>query len=154
MMTIQRLVGTKLIVVTLPKWLVSIAANVLYVVTARILDGEEMSRIKEATYEKCGECGATQYDKLITPQVIACEFCGRECPMDLGPERERQYLDVTVFHTVEQADHIAFCNWTCALKGLKKIKTNYFVNLPYLHYDTTIKGIRASDFWKAVREFK
>lgn len=108
-------------------------------------------KIKEATFHECPSCRSR---KRLTEEEYGCDECKKPIDYDLDVKQHRQYLQVTVFHHEGQSEHLEFCSWRCALKGLKKVKSDYFVSLPYLIYDDDQKGIRAKDFWAALKSLR
>jgi len=97
--------------------------------------------VKEAVYEKCKECGCS--GKLISDTIICCDNCKKEI--------KDNYLESTLFYNDDcKSEDLCFCSWRCWFKYMKNKKTNYFINMPYLHFDKKQKGIRAIDFWKEI----
>jgi hypothetical protein len=110
-------------------------------------------KIKEAEFHSCPTCSSR---KRVSEEEYGCDVCKKPINnRELDPKGNRMYLQAQVFSNRgnSSAEQMEFCSWKCALKGLSKVKTDYFVSMPYLHYDETQKGIRASDFWAAVRSF-
>ena len=106
-------------------------------------------KIKEATYKACQTC---DHKTRETDEEYGCDECRK--PIDYGGE-QRQYLRVNIFHHGSSpSTELHLCSWKCAMKALKKVKSDYFVSLPYLHYDERQKGIRANDFFDAIKAFK
>ena len=105
-------------------------------------------KIKEATYHTCPTCDDR---RRVTDDAYGCDECRK--PIDFGG-KQRMYLQADVFRNSKPTQGLQFCSWKCALNGLKKVKSDYFVSLPMLHYDDHQKGIRAKDFFDAVRAFK
>lgn len=101
--------------------------------------------VKNATYKTCKSCGTKH---RLTDETYGCDECRK--PIDREGE-QRQYLRVGVFKHGEETRHLEFCSWRCCAKGLRKVKTDYFVSLPFLHYDERQKGIRAQDFFALLR---
>lgn len=61
-------------------------------------------------------------------------------------------LTMTVFHKDgSAAEHMHFCSWKCCVKALRKVKTDYFISLPFLHYDGSQKGLGAQDFFALLK---
>ncbi len=87
--------------------------------------------LKEAEYERCGECRA---GRLVTDAVLGCDNC--EDAMD-GVEQTP--LEITIFNHVETGvEHdksLIFCCWASVFKFLPTIENNHFVSLPTLNYD-------------------
>ena len=106
-------------------------------------------KIKEAVYKAVKrECR-----ELVEPEVYGCDCCKKPINMGLSG-KHRAHLEATVFRNNQEAEHMHFCSWPCVLKKLPKVKTDYFISLPYLTYDgPEEKGMRAKDFFKAVKQF-
>lgn len=72
----------------------------------------------------------------VSEEVHGCDCCREEIK---EYPNEAYRLEVTVFshkdHT--EAAHLHFCSWVCVLQQLLKMKTDYFISLPYLMYDAT-----------------
>lgn len=64
------------------------------------------------------------------------------------------YLHITVFSHSGESFYMHFCGWRCCLEKTKSVSTDFFIALPYLHYDDCGDGMGAKDFWKAVSDFK
>lgn len=105
-------------------------------------------KIKEATYHTCPTCENRSRE---SDDEYGCDEC--QTPIDYG-SKKRQHLQATVFRHNLETENLEFCSWKCALKGLKKVKSDYFVSLPYLHYDERQKGVRAKDFFDAIKAYK
>lgn len=98
---------------------------------------------KSSTCKSCGQVKRRGYSKM------KCDQCKRNLGQD--SDKERQYLETKVFHNNnEETDHLHFCSWKCCLKFIPKIKSDYFVSLPYLHYDENKKGLGVKDFLEAI----
>lgn len=106
-----------------------------------------MAILREAQWRECGECGLR---KRIAEERRGCDVCKKIFADD------EPYLSADIFsHDSNGADRLDACSWACALRGLAAIETDYFVSLPYLHYDSdTPMGQRAADFFAAIRDFK
>ena len=105
-----------------------------------------MSILKETEWQTCDECGLR---KRVADEQRGCDVCKRVF------DDQEPYLSSDIFRRgTNGADRLDFCSWTCALKGLAAVETDYFVSLPYLHYDkeTPVKQ-RAEGFFRAVRAF-
>jgi hypothetical protein len=110
-------------------------------------------KIKEAKYKSA----MRRTRVLVREEEYGCDQCKKPINRgNLGPKGNRQYLQATVFQDrgTSNAANLEFCSWKCCLKGLAKVKSNYFVSFPYLHYDEEQKGIRAQDFFVAAKAFK
>lgn len=87
--------------------------------------------IKEAEYKKVRRITKVR----ISDEIYGCDCCKKEF--------KTEKLDLTVFYNDESliqnkigrdTDHYDFCSWKCVIKFLPKIKTDYFISLPHLHY--------------------
>ena len=107
-------------------------------------------KIREAEFSKCKCCG--KRGDLISDEAYGCDSCGKVIDMN---KKGDDYISATLYHKkYEPAEDFVFCSWKCALKKLSKVKTDYFISLPFLTFDSRKKGVRAKDFWEAVRFFK
>ena len=79
--------------------------------------------------------------------TYTCDECGKSVG-DL-------HLRFSVFQKEGESDAqmVKCCSWRCLLRKLAAVRSDYFVVLPYLHFDDVPEGQRASDFWDAVREW-
>jgi hypothetical protein len=82
--------------------------------------------IKEAKYKKVKVSQLT----CVQDAIIGCDEC-REEIKDTPTE-----LQITVFsNQSENSKDLCFCSWDCVLSYLPKIKTDYFITLPYVRFD-------------------
>lgn len=90
--------------------------------------------IQEAKYSTCGECG--RHKSTVQEEIYGCDNCRKEIQRNLKANK-RQHLQLTVFHDPanSSSQHLEFCSWKCVIAYLPKIKSNYFVSLPYMHFD-------------------
>ncbi len=101
--------------------------------------------IKKRQYKGCLKCGAV---KMVRDEIHGCDNCKKMIDFNT----DTPFLDATIFKSdSSDATHLYFCSWKCALKRLRSIKCDYFINLPYLRYDKAGKGIQAKDFWKLIK---
>ncbi len=99
------------------------------------------AKVKET---KCKCCGHIER-KTITPEKLGCDTCKK-------PIEENTRLDVTVFwNNPDKSENFYFDSWECTIKKLKTIKTDYFISLPFLHYDTVKGRVKAKDFFKLLK---
>ena len=79
--------------------------------------------------------------------TYTCDECGKSVG-DL-------HLRFSVFQKEGESDAqmVKCCSWRCAFRQIAAVKSNYFADLPYLHFDDVPEGQRVSDFWDAVREW-
>ena len=80
--------------------------------------------------------------------TYTCDECGKSVS-DL-------HLRFSVFQKEREpgAQTVNCCSWRCAFRQIAAVKSDYFADLPYLHFDDVPEGQRASDFWDAVREWR
>jgi hypothetical protein len=105
--------------------------------------------IKEAVYAKKRKT----VNVRISEEQYGCDCCRKKMAMD------ESTLRLNVFQTLPDgstppSQQLDFCSWKCVLKYLPKIKSNYFVCLPYLHYDDKTPGTRAIDFINLIKPKK
>ena len=103
--------------------------------------------IKDRTYKECNGCG---HRRIATNEVYGCDTCKKVIDTN-NPERE--YLSATVHKKgADRATDIQCCSWRCMAKALRKVKTNYFVSMPFLMYEKAAKGMRAQDFFALLKK--
>ncbi len=96
--------------------------------------------IKKAKFKKVTRI----VNERVSDEVYGCDQCKKE----IG----ERTLDITIFHHKGESEYKNLCSWKCVIKFVPTIKTDYFVSLPYLHYDEKIKGITVADFIKATKK--
>lgn len=101
--------------------------------------------IKEAEHHVCPTCDTR---RRTAGEEYGCDECKK--PINVGAP-EREYLSATVFSMLDKSRDLQFCSWRCALAGLSKVQCEHFISLPYLTYDTAQPGVRASDFFEALK---
>lgn len=103
--------------------------------------------LKEREYHTCPTCDSR---KALTGEVYGCDACKKVIDMN---EPEKQYLGATVFeHGSGGTKDLHCCSWRCMVKALRKVKCDYFISLPFLHYDKDVgKGMRAKDFFALLK---
>ena len=108
--------------------------------------------IQEEKWRSCESCGS--HIERVQEKEYGCDTCRKHINENYGQERE--YLRLVVFAKTDNsgAKDYQFCSWKCVFKKLRTLKTDYFVSLPYLHFDSNIKGQRASDFLKCLKVSK
>lgn len=106
--------------------------------------------VKKAKYKKVREMVTRQ----VSPDIYGCD----ECKKEFGEDNR---LEITVFYNdknlrklrntaSEDTDRHQFCSWKCVGKFMPKVKCDYFVSLPYLHYDAQTPGTTVKDFLKLI----
>ena len=96
--------------------------------------------------EHCKSCNQITKAPELT---FYCDNCNKE----MG---EFGSLDMTVFSNKgnTRSKRYELCSWKCVFEKLKKVKSNYFVSLPYLHYDRDkerLAGQDGKDFFKFIK---
>lgn len=85
--------------------------------------------IKDAIYET----EMVERNVLKSEVVYGCD----ECENKIHPNEEQGVLRLSIFYKgMEETDHKEFCCWGCVLKYIPKIESDYFVDLPFLHFDS------------------
>jgi len=102
--------------------------------------------LKDIEFEKCPTCGA--HRKVLQERVYGCDQCKKTINLNA---KSTDWLEVTIFHHNKEADHLQLCSWKCVLKLLPKLKGDYFISLPFLHYDMGSPQTRASAFFKELK---
>lgn len=108
-------------------------------------------KLRENKWNTCGKCGHRK--ELVQVGSYGCDGCKK--PMKSENTRLSgypDYLEITVFHGgPREADRYQFCSWVCCFTKLKRIKNDYFISLPNLTAETTIKGQSAKDFFRCLK---
>ena len=100
-------------------------------------------KLKERKWSICSKCGHNL--KIIQEESYGCDLCKKT--MKEGSSR----LEIIIFQRSLEPIHHQLCSWKCVFKFLRKVKSDYFVNLPYLSFDEKTKGKTVSDFWKCIK---
>ena len=103
--------------------------------------------LKEAQYKETKQMVRTR----ISEEIYGCDVCKLEIDMDCEGS---DYLDLRIHFNDRDSKHMQLCSWECVLEILPKIKTDYFVSLPLLMYDTKKKGMRAKDLISLLKKVK
>jgi hypothetical protein len=101
--------------------------------------------IKERVYDECSKCGKRE---LLSEEQYGCDICKK--PIHL--REPTTYLEIVVFVQRGDTTHYQLCSWECALKMIKKGKSDYFIQLPTLHCDDTRPGRK--EFFAAIKSFQ
>jgi len=93
--------------------------------------------IKKAVYKE----KSVVQSIMVSADIHGCDEC--KCEIDKETDKD-SLLSMTVFRQKPEQDseRLDFCSWDCVLKHLPKIKTDYFVDLPFLYYDAGRDGKR------------
>ena len=108
-------------------------------------------KLKDAKYKVCKECGSRK--EVISDDKYGCDQCKKEINFYSEGKSHNDFLDIKVFHhNNDPTEEFQFCSWKCVFKFLPTIKTNYFVTLPYLHYeDDVMPGQGIKGFLKEIK---
>ena len=87
-----------------------------------------MSIIKPRQYKK----EMKEVNVLVSDDIYGCDYCKKE--IDLN-NKDVEYLETTVHYNKQEPDRLHYCSWKCCLGHVKTLKTDYFINLPYLSKD-------------------
>lgn len=102
--------------------------------------------LRERKYNKCTTCNHST--TLIHDEAYGCDECFKEIDMS---KPESDYLQGSVHHHDKEVEWRHYCSWKCALKNLRKAKTDYFISLPLLSFDSKKKGMQAKDFFALMK---
>lgn len=81
--------------------------------------------VKEAKYKEVMKPRKV----LVSEAVYGCDECQKEFESDVR-------LELRVFHhEKDETDRHEFCSWGCVFKFIPKVKSDYFMDLPYLSFD-------------------
>jgi len=103
--------------------------------------------IKEAVFAKKRKT----VNVRVSEEIYGCDCCKKK----IDPDSE-SLLRIQVFQKDADGNTLPctqkeFCSWKCVLRFLPKVKSNYFVGLPYLSYDEMPAGSRAQDFLNLIK---
>lgn len=67
----------------------------------------------------------------VEESIWGCDQCGSEI-------YEYPNLEIKVFHQddIDNVDTLHFCSWECLFKNVLKIKTDHFISLPFVTFDS------------------
>lgn len=114
-------------------------------------------KLTDTTYESCPACGTHQ--RTLAAETYGCDWCGKvinatgEDSSAASASSAPTPMDLTVFNQPwdTRSEHFQFCSWPCVLAGLRKTPSDYFVTLPYLHYQAgKPAGQTVGDFLKLI----
>jgi len=105
-------------------------------------------KLYEREMNVCKCCNRTTTVKV--EETYSCDECAKV--IDLN-KTNIEYLDIAIFFhdNSKEIGHRQYCSWKCCLKNLRKVKTDYFISLPMLTFDTKTKGLHPRDFFKLVK---
>lgn len=103
-------------------------------------------KLTERIFERCKKCKQTT--KCIREESFGCDGCKAVIDMN---KPDRDYLQATVFTHSDKTTHLQFCSWKCCIKKLKAVKTDYFISLPFISFDTKNPRMHAREFFKLLK---
>lgn len=104
--------------------------------------------IKEAKYKKVKKL----VSQLVTDTVYGCDECKKEIK---DYPNESQSLELTVFRNNDlPTEHLHLCSWACVFKHIPKIKSDYFVSLPYLYFDDAVSKRGYKEMIRLIKKIK
>lgn len=107
-------------------------------------------KIEEEKRETCPTC--ERQGAVLKEAKYGCDCCRKPIRRNRS---SIDHLSVTVFNVSGHANtkRLEFCSWECVLVGLEDVKCDYFIELPYLQFDSRRKGMTAKDFFKAIAAY-
>ena len=104
--------------------------------------------IKKQEFKVCKECGDK---KLVKDEEYGCDVCKTNIDYLSGGD-DREFLEIQVFYDEDdRVSRFQLCSWACVFEKLKTVKTDYFISLPYLMFDSNIKSLGVEGFWAAIK---
>lgn len=105
--------------------------------------------LKKAVYKKVMK----EVSQRVSDEVYGCDCCKKTITQGETLDIDVFFNDAAKYKKQEEtyggsADKYNFCSWECVIKKLSKIKTDYFISLPFLRYDNPKDGRGAKDFLK------
>lgn len=107
-------------------------------------------KISDEKWKTCPTCN--KKEALLEDAKYGCDCCKKEIRRN---RNSIDHLTVTVFDTrgANLSRRLQFCSWECVLVGIEDLKCNYFIELPFLQFDTKRAGMTAKDFFKAIEAY-
>src|SRR3990167_1591003 len=94
--------------------------------------------IRKRIPKKCRLCenviGTLQDDSY------GCDGCGKSIDDLLASKDTNRcdHLRLDIFFRHKETQHLQFCSWRCVVKRLQTIRSDYFVSLPFLHFERDV----------------
>ncbi len=101
--------------------------------------------LKPTEYQRCRSCKSTKGIK--SEAVYGCDSCRKKIALEW---KGGEHLDITVHFKQGESKRFQFCSWKCLVKITARLKTDYFISLPFLSFDGAPKGQRPEDFFRLV----
>lgn len=74
---------------------------------------------------------------MVSDAVYGCDQCKKEIQVHNDPT----VLEIAIFHNTKESERKQFCSWKCVFKFIPKVKSDYFLSLPFVHFDQKTRGI-------------
>lgn len=100
--------------------------------------------LKKAKYKKV----QVWQTKEVSPEIHGCDNCKKVIN---PPNSDLNRLEMKAFWKGDEVVYYHFCSWKCVLEHLSKIKSNYFVDFPFVHFDG--EGNTIKDLLNALKEY-
>jgi hypothetical protein len=84
--------------------------------------------IKKAKYKTV----TVKQRKCVSEEVRGCDECKKSIKSQLT---KGGLLEITIFRHNRDTESLHFCSWDCTLTHLPKLKSDYFITLPYIYCD-------------------
>ena len=99
-------------------------------------------KIKDAQYKQV----VKTVNERVSQDVYGCDNCKKVIDFNL---KDVESLEATVFKHAgnTESNRLEFCSWKCCIVRLRKVKTDYFISLPFLSFDNKQNGLKAKDFF-------
>lgn len=91
-------------------------------------------KLSERQWKTCPTCDHKQ--TLLREEIYGCDTCKTVIDLNTPEGQSREYLEAQRFTKKDATTQHHFCSWKCLAKWLRTVKTDYFISLPYLTYDT------------------
>ena len=106
--------------------------------------------LKDESWKNCKSC--KRRTTIIRQSIFGCDACKKVIDMN---QKNRSYLEFTVFNHSDTNVHHHLCSWRCAFKWLPTVKTDYFISLPYLTFDNSeYNSALTQEFFKLTTKIK
>ncbi len=97
--------------------------------------------IRKAKYKKV----RVWQNQMVSQEVHGCDECKNEID-DFPNEEPRLCIDIYAKDGEHSHQSLHFCSWDCVLIYFPKVKSNYFITLPYIHFDINHKSKKSAQY--------
>ena len=106
--------------------------------------------LSPAKYKRCKSCKSVV--RQIADVVYGCDECKKKISFKSNGKSHHDHLEITVFMHNQEAQHLHFCSWKCVFKKLKTVKSDNFISLPFLTFESdVVSGQTVDDFLACIR---